>query len=127
MRRNITEEEFFRRVGSAGGRAYLVGGAVRDMLLRRHLHDKDYVVCGLTEQSFSKLFNKPPKVGRSFPVFLLDIDGSRCEVAFARREIKQGTGYKGFSVDFAPSISIEDDLYRRDISVNVVSRDTKLA
>ena len=125
MRRNITEEEFFRRVASAGGRAYIVGGAVRDMLLRRPLHDRDYVVCGLTEQSFSKLFNKPPKVGRSFPVFLLDIDGNRCEVAFARREVKHGTGYKGFTVDFTPSISIEDDLYRRDLTINAMARDAE--
>lgn len=117
------EQEFFKRVRHAGGKAYIVGGAVRDKILGRAIHDKDYVVCGLSEDVFARTFNFPQKVGRSFPVYLLDIEDRQCEVAFARREIKSGIGYKGFIVDFAPSTSIEEDLYRRDLTVNAIASD----
>ena len=118
----MTEREFFETVRNYGGRAYLVGGAVRDMLLGKEPHDKDYVVCGLTEEQFTQAFFSL-RVGKSFPVFILDIDGKRCEVAFARREIKAGRGYKGFAVDFAPTTSITDDLYRRDLTINAIAVD----
>ena len=64
----MTQHEFFEKVRKTGGRAYLVGGAVRDMLLGKEPHDKDYVVCGVTEQQFASAFS-PIRVGKSFPVF----------------------------------------------------------
>lgn len=118
----MTQYEFFEKVRKTGGRAYLVGGAVRDMLLGKEPHDKDYVVCGVTEQQFASAFS-PIRVGKSFPVFLIEIDNTMCEVAFARREIKFGHGYKGFKVDFAPTTTIEDDLYRRDLTINAIAQD----
>ena len=114
----MTEREFFKKVQEAGGAAYLVGGAVRDRLMGRAVHDRDYVVCGLLPETFRSLFPEARRVGRSFPVFLLEIDGLLCETAFARRERKSGFGYKGFDVFCAPGITIEEDLYRRDTTVN---------
>ena len=114
----MTERELFARVKEAGGKAYLVGGAVRDRLMGRAVHDRDYVVCGLSPEVFHALFPGARLVGRSFPVFLLEVDGQLCETAFARRERKNGSGYKGFEVCCAPDITIEEDLYRRDTTVN---------
>ena len=58
-------------------------------------HDKDYMVSGITEQQFTALLPEAVKVGRSFPVYLVTIDGQRSEVAFARKERKTGSGYNG--------------------------------
>ena len=64
-----------------------------------------------------------PRVGRSFPVYLVPIDGHSCEVAFARRERKTGAGYRGFDVAFSPEVTIEEDLYRRDTTMNSMARE----
>ena len=119
----MTEREFFEKVKAAGGAAYLVGGAVRDALMARATHDRDYFVCGLLPAVFCAAFPEARRVGRSFPVFLLEIDGQLCETAFARRERKNGAGYKGFEISCAPAITIEEDLYRRDTTVNSMARD----
>ncbi|MDO5114710.1 MAG: multifunctional CCA tRNA nucleotidyl transferase/2'3'-cyclic phosphodiesterase/2'nucleotidase/phosphatase [Synergistaceae bacterium] len=119
----MRESEFFEITEKAGGAAYLVGGAVRDRLMGRAAHDRDYVVCGLTLERFAELFGDARAVGRSFPVFLLEIDGLLCETAFARRERKADSGYRGFELQYAPDVTIEEDLFRRDITINSMALD----
>ncbi|MBQ3368097.1 multifunctional CCA tRNA nucleotidyl transferase/2'3'-cyclic phosphodiesterase/2'nucleotidase/phosphatase [bacterium] len=98
---------------------YQVGGSVRDEIIGIPVSDKDFVVVGATEAEFSKKFPKAEKVGKSFPVFLVN----GCEYAFARRERKTGHGYRGFSVEFSPDITLEEDLRRRDITINAIAKD----
>ena len=93
----MLESEFAARIRQNGGRVFIVGGWVRDSLLGRIPKDKDYVVCGIRESRFQKLFPAIQKVGHSFPVYLLSIEGVMSEVAFARREKKNGRGYTGFA------------------------------
>lgn len=100
-------------------KTYLVGGAVRDMLLGLDPKDKDYVVVGATpEQMLALGFSQ---VGASFPVFLHPVTGE--EYALARTERKTGVGYNGFDVTFDPSITLEDDLIRRDLTINAMAMD----
>ncbi len=117
----MTEIEFISRIQSAGGRGFIVGGFVRDRLRGQPAHDKDYVVTGLTAESFAALFPEARRVGRSFPVYLLAIDGVSSEVALARTERKQGRGYHGFAFSTAPDITIEEDLWRRDTTINAMA------
>ncbi len=93
---------------------YLVGGAVRDMLLGIEAHDKDYAVTGATMEEMLALGYQ--QVGKSFPVFLHP--ESKCEYALARTERKSGHGYGGFTFDFSPEVTIEEDLSRRDLTIN---------
>lgn len=97
---------------------YLVGGAVRDELLGLEVRERDWVVTGATPQML--LDRGFRQVGASFPVFLHP-DNSE-EYALARTERKQGRGYHGFSVDFDPGIRIEQDLERRDLTINAMAR-----
>jgi len=98
---------------------YLVGGAVRDKLLGLPVQDRDYVVVGATpEQMIARGF-KP--VGADFPVFLHP--ETREEYALARTERKAGHGYKGFKVYAAPDVTLEDDLRRRDLTINAMAED----
>jgi tRNA nucleotidyltransferase (CCA-adding enzyme) len=100
-------------------KAYVVGGAVRDELLGLPLQDKDYVVVGATpDEMVSKGF-KP--VGKDFPVFLHP--ETHEEYALARTERKSGRGYKGFTVYATPDVSLEDDLRRRDLTINAMAKD----
>lgn len=117
----MTELEFAEKIAELGGAAYLVGGAVRDKFRGVTAHDKDYCICGLTEETFSKNFPNALKFGKSFPVYSVEIDKKFCEVAFARTEKKIGAGYRGFSVNFDKNISIEDDLFRRDTTINAMA------
>lgn len=119
----MTEMEFASRIKAKNGTAYIVGGAVRDLIIGRPSHDKDYVVTGITEEDFISLFPTVAKVGQSFPVYLATIDSVSCEVAFARTERKSGHGYHGFVVSFDPSVTIEEDLYRRDTTMNAMAID----
>ena len=114
----ITEMEFLKRVTKIGGKAYVAGGWVRDRLMERCSRDKDYVVCGLDENCFTSEFSDAQKIGNSFPVFLVCIDGEPCHVAMARTDKKKGTGYKGFEVEYGPGVTIEEDLFRRDTTIN---------
>ena len=114
----MLESDFVRKVRSAGGRAFIVGGWVRDYLRGAKPKDKDYVLTGLDEQDVKNLFPKIKKIGKSFPVFQLEIDGEAAEIALARTEKKCGSGYHGFTVDFNKDITIEEDLYRRDTTIN---------
>ena len=97
---------------------YLVGGAVRDLLLGYPIKDHDYLVTGATIEQMQALGYQ--QVGKSFPVFLHPETNQ--EYALARTEVKQGQGYTGFVCDFAPSITIEQDLLRRDLTVNAMAQ-----
>ena len=94
---------------------YLVGGAVRDTLLKLPIKDKDYVAVGFREEDFKHL----PRVGKNFPVFLQK-DGS--QIALARREKKTQHGYNGFSVE-VQRVSLYEDLKRRDLTINAIAFD----
>lgn len=97
---------------------YLVGGAVRDELLGLQVKDKDWVVTGATpEQMLAQGYQQ---VGKQFPVFLHP--DTKEEYALARKERKQGTGYTGFVCDFAPDIRLEEDLERRDLTINAIAK-----
>lgn len=97
---------------------YLVGGAVRDSLMGLKPSDRDYVVVGSTEQEMLNEGFK--KVGADFPVFLHPESGE--EYALARKEYKDGNGYNGFTVSFGPEVTIEEDLYRRDLTINSIAQ-----
>jgi tRNA nucleotidyltransferase (CCA-adding enzyme) len=99
---------------------YLVGGAVRDALLGREVKEKDYVVVGGTAEELTRAGYKP--VGRDFPVFLHP--ETRAEHALARRERKTGPGYRGFVTEFTPDITLEEDLLRRDLTINAMAQDS---
>ena len=96
---------------------YMVGGAVRDRLLGRPVNDRDWVVVGATpEQMVAQGFTP---VGRDFPVFLHP--GSHEEYALARTERKSGRGYRGFVVQTSPDVTLEEDLSRRDLTINAIA------
>ena len=101
------------------GKTFLVGGAVRDALLGAQVKERDWVVVGSTpEEMLEEGFKQ---VGASFPVFLHPKNGD--EYALARTEKKQGHGYHGFSVDFHPGVTLEEDLQRRDLTINAIAQD----
>ena len=114
----MNENFFVEKIQENGGKVYIVGGWVRDQLRQIKAKDKDYVISGISEISFCAAFPAAMKIGKSFPVYLLEIDGKKCEIAFARKERKTGSGYKGFAVSYDTSVTIEDDLYRRDTTMN---------
>lgn len=117
----MTEFDFAKKIHDIGGTAYLVGGAVRDKFRGVEAHDRDYCVTGVDEKNFAEAFPHAAKFGKSFPVYSVEIDGAYCEVAFARTERKVGTGYRGFDILFAPSVTIEQDLFRRDTTINAMA------
>ena len=98
---------------------YLVGGAVRDKLLDYPSDENDWVVVGGSPQEMIDLGYQP--VGQDFPVFINPKTGE--EYALARTERKSGRGYQGFSFHTAPDISLEDDLIRRDLTINAMAED----
>lgn len=98
---------------------YRVGGAIRDELLGLPVKDHDWVVVGGTPEQLIALGFTP--VGSDFPVFLHP--QTREEYALARTERKVARGYRGFAVDHAPDVTLEDDLRRRDLTINAIARD----
>ncbi|MFZ5656383.1 MAG: multifunctional CCA addition/repair protein [Pseudomonadota bacterium] len=102
-------------------RVYLVGGAVRDPLLGLPAGDRDFVVVGATPQAMLDAGFRA--VGRDFPVFLHPATGE--EYALARTERKSGRGYRGFVVDADPSVTLEEDLARRDFTINAIAREVR--
>ena len=98
---------------------YLVGGAVRDRLLGREVKERDWVVVGATPAELERAGFVP--VGRDFPVFLHP--QTREEHALARLERKTGPGYRGFTTEFSPDVTLEDDLRRRDLTINAMAED----
>ncbi|MEO3677456.1 multifunctional CCA addition/repair protein [Rheinheimera sp. FR7-31] len=97
---------------------YLVGGAVRDTLLGYPFHERDWVVVGATPQQMLDLGYQ--QVGKDFPVFLHP--QTKEEHALARTERKSGRGYTGFSVYAAPDVTLEQDLQRRDLTINAIAQ-----
>ena len=98
---------------------YLVGGAVRDRLLGLPVHERDYVVVGAHAEELLSLGFTP--VGRDFPVFLHP--QTREEYALARIERKQGHGYTGFACYASADVTLEDDLLRRDLTINAIAEE----
>jgi len=98
---------------------YLVGGAVRDKILGIPVNDKDYLVVGSTPEEMIKLGYKP--IGKDFPVFLHPKTNE--EYALARTERKVGKGYHGFKFFTSPDVTLEEDLKRRDITINAIAED----
>lgn len=97
---------------------YLVGGAVRDRLLGLPIKERDWVVVGGTREEL--LRRRFREVGRDFPVFLHP--ETQEEYALARRERKVAAGYRGFSVEFGPEVTLEEDLGRRDLTINAIAQ-----
>jgi tRNA nucleotidyltransferase (CCA-adding enzyme) len=97
---------------------YLVGGAVRDALLGLPVKERDWVVVGSTRDELLRLNYR--EVGRDFPVFLHPV--SHEEYALARLERKVSPGYRGFAVEFGPQVSLEEDLARRDLTINAIAQ-----
>ena len=98
---------------------YLVGGALRDELLGLEVKDRDWVVVGATPEEMAALGYKA--VGRDFPVFIHPDTGE--EYALARTERKTGPGYRGFVFNTSAAVTLEQDLQRRDITINAIARD----
>ena len=98
---------------------YTVGGAVRDELLGRPVRDRDFVVVGATPEEMVAAGFQP--VGKDFPVFLHP--ETHEEYALARTERKTARGYKGFQIHAAPDVTLEEDLARRDLTINAMARD----
>jgi tRNA nucleotidyltransferase (CCA-adding enzyme) len=97
---------------------YLVGGAVRDALLGVPVKERDWVVVGSTREELLRLNYR--EVGRDFPVFLHP--GTHEEYALARLERKVAPGYRGFTVEFGPDVTLEEDLGRRDLTINAIAQ-----
>jgi tRNA nucleotidyltransferase (CCA-adding enzyme) len=113
------DDQHIRR--AAGVRTYLVGGAVRDQLLGLPVRERDWCVVGATpEEMLERGFRA---VGKDFPVFLHP--ETQEEYALARTERKTGTGYHGFRFDTSTAITIEEDLARRDLTINAMARDDR--
>lgn len=99
-------------------KVYLVGGAVRDSLLDRSVHERDWVVVGATPEEMTARGFRP--VGRDFPVFLHP--ETHEDYALARLERKVGPGYRGFVTEFSPQVTLEQDLLRRDLTINAMAQ-----
>jgi len=100
-------------------KTYLVGGSVRDELLGLAVQDHDYVVVGATPEEMTRLGYRA--VGKDFPVFLHP--HTHQQYALARTERKISRGYKGFEIYAAPSVTLEEDLARRDLTINAIAKD----
>lgn len=108
-----------KKIHQAGGKLYLVGGAIRDEIMGKEIYDKDYSVTGIEKEQFKTLFQDAIPRGKSFEVF--DIEGA--EFALARTEKKVGLGHKEFETRTSKGITIEEDLARRDITINAIAKE----
>lgn len=111
--------EIAMKINNCGGRLFLVGGAVRDKLLGKVPKDYDFCVVGLDANTFSKLFPEATLRGKEFPVFEID----DCEYALARCEKKIKEGHNGFEITSNKDVTLEQDLKRRDITINSIAID----
>ena len=111
--------EMAEKIKNIGGNLYLVGGAVRDEILGKEIYDEDYCVTGIKSQEFEKLFPEAHLRGKIFGVY--DINSR--EFSMARRERKRGIGHKGFEIEIEKNITIEEDLKRRDITINSIAKE----
>ena len=112
-------EEIATLIKQSGGNTYLVGGAVRDAILNKPIKAEDYCITGFTSEKFLQLFPNAKVRGKAFEVF--DLEGK--EFALARRETKIGKGHKEFVIETNEEITIEEDLKRRDITINSIAQD----
>lgn len=101
-------------IQSQGGDLWLVGGAVRDQMMVGQANDHDYLVTGLNPE----VLPFETVVGNAFPVYLIYINKVKCELALARKEVKVGKGYKGFECFADEKVTLEEDLSRRDLTIN---------
>lgn len=111
--------EIAKKIHQAGGKLYLVGGAIRDEIMGKEIYDKDYAVTGIEKEQFINMFPNAIPRGKSFEVF--DIEGA--EFALARKERKVGLGHKEFETKTSKEITIEEDLSRRDITINAIAKE----
>lgn len=111
--------EIAKLIKQNGGTLYLVGGAVRDELIGRKVYDRDYCVTGISKETFMKLFPNAKILGKSFEVFEIE----HSQFALARKEQKTGVGHKEFEIKTSEDITIEEDLARRDITINAMAKD----
>lgn len=111
-------DEIAKKIESAGGTLYLVGGAVRDEILNIQKKDEDYCVVGITSNEFENIFPNAHKRGKKFEVF--DLEGK--EFALARTETKNGKKHQDFRIKTGKEITIYDDLGRRDITINAIAK-----
>jgi len=100
------------------GKTYLVGGAVRDEMLDLPVQERDWVVVGATPEGMVAAGFR--RVDPDFPVFLHPVSGE--EYALARREFKTGAGYRGFLTEAGPDVTLQQDLVRRDLTINAMAR-----
>lgn len=112
-------KEIILKVEENGGKIYQVGGSVRDEILGIPNNDEDYCVTGLEEKEFENIFPNALKLGKDFKVY--NINGK--EIALARTEKKTKLGHKGFEISTNKNITIEQDLARRDITINSIAKD----
>ena len=108
-----------KKIEENGGKLYLVGGAIRDEIIGLKNHDEDYSVTGISFDEFKKIFPYANIQGKDFPVFSID----NKEFAIARRERKIGIGHKDFDIETDKKITIEEDLARRDITINAIAKE----
>lgn len=111
--------EIAEKVKNQGGNTYMVGGAVRDKLMKIQPKDYDFCVTGIEQKEFQALFPEAKIRGKSFPVF--DLNGY--QFALARTERKISDGHKGFKIESNKKITIEEDLKRRDVTINSIAID----
>lgn len=111
--------EIANKIKNAGGNLYLVGGAVRDKLLGQESHDEDYCVTGIDSAQFQRIFPESKIRGKFFEVFYI---GDK-EFALARKEKKTGEGHTEFEITIGKQITIEEDLARRDITINSIAQE----
>lgn len=115
---------------SAGGEVFVVGGAVRDLVLNKTPNDYDLLVTDLDVPSVKKALQSISGaniglVGQAFGIFIVSIDKDTCEVALPRTESSTGAGHKDFAVGVDPNLSIQDDLVRRDFTANSMAINTR--
>lgn len=115
----MTTLEIANKIKNAGGRLYIVGGSVRDKILGRECKDEDYCITGITKEEFASIFPESKYIGKSFGVF----EFNNKEFAIARKEKKTGVGHKEFDIENNKNITIEEDLRRRDITINSIAQD----
>lgn len=111
-------KEIANKIDKAGGTLYLVGGAIRDEIIGRKVFEEDYCVVHLDKGEFEKLFPEANVRGKEFAVY--DIEGT--EFALARKERKSGKKHKDFEIETNKNITIEQDLARRDITINSIAK-----